>query len=738
MSRLSVVLFAFLLALILVGCGSSVTQGPGIVVGITNPFPSNGIQVGTPAVTLNATVTNDPRNAGVNWALTVANVACSPACGTLVPSGKPSFSAVYTPPAATPLNQQATIAAVSVADTRQDYAFTFTLIPPPTVQITNKFASVFNGGLPVEVDATVLYDPAAAGVTWTLTAGGSNCSPACGNLVASAAPSFSAIYTPPTALPTGANASPTITATSVTNTAASDSFSFAINSPNAFFKGSYAFLLRGYYLTTGNGLPGIPMSLAGTVIADGNGNLTGGELDINNDGGINFIAAPQTGKYTVQFSPTGIALVEIDITSNTFPGSANFTKLRCSLSADGKRGRIIEFDGSSFINAGVIELQDTSALSTKPTGNFAFGVDSDAPFSGRVIAAGQLALGTSGVTGGLIDMSADAASTPFFVGTPISPDAQSTPDSLGRGTLTMTVQGQSVAYAYYIVDASHFYLIEIDRGLVFGSVFAGTARSQNALTATSVNGVSVIQLTGFDEPSGTSDVVPVALVGLLTVSGGNTYVLSFDINDIGNSLTRHGANGSVAFDPATGRAVLSAPDGFATNFLNQGAWYLYDQGKGFFVEEDISTSNAPPDQSVTNRALSGTTLPQIGAPFQSTSLSGNTIAGFGASASPLIPNLDLAINFNSTAGTYSANGDLTSVASQAANLSAIQFTGQYKIYLAAQGYGRIFLPSAVFGDFTSPSGTQAQASFYMIAPNQFVGIGIAPGLPSGVFFVDPQ
>ena len=727
-----VALSCLALAFGLVSCANVVPSAPGIVVAITDVFPNDAIQVGTPAVTLHATVTNDGSHSGVKWTLSAANVGCSPDCGTLVPSGNPSFSAVYTPPAKTPLNQQATIAAISVADGHQQFAFTFTIIPPPSVQITNKFASVHNGGVPVEVDATVMNDPAGAGVTWTLTAGSSNCSPDCGTLVPAAAPSFSAIYTPPATVPTGASANPTIAATSVTKTSSSDSFAFAIVSSAALFKGNYVFLLRGYY----NGASGTPMALVGTVVADGNGNLTGGELDINNDGGITAVSAPQTGKYTVQFSATGITQVLFEITSFTFPGSSNDLKFRCFLSADGKRGRIIELDGSAFINAGTIELQDSAAITTKPSGSFAFGVDSDAPFAGRNVAAGQLVLGPAGVTGGLIDQSADAATSPIFVGAPISPDAQSAPDSLGRGTLTITALGKSVQYAYYVVDSTHFILIEIDRGLVFGTVFAGVARSQSTLTADSVNGVNVIQLTGFDEPTGTSNVRPVVLVGLLTVSGSSTYTLLFDINDIGNSLTQHGANGSVTFDPSTGRAVLSAPDGFATNFVNAGAWYLYDKGKGFFVEEDISTSNLPPAQSITNRALSGTTLPQIGAPYKSKDISGNTIVGFGASSTPIIPNLELGINFNNTANTYSATGDLTS--SQVGSLINIQFTGTYRIFNSAEGYGHILLPAALFGDFTSPSGTQGTASFYMIAPNQFVGIGIAPGQFSGVFFVDPQ
>jgi hypothetical protein len=520
-----------------------------------------------------------------------------------------------------------------------------------------------------------------------------------------------------------------ITATSVTNPASSDSFTFAINNPATLFKGNYSLLLRGY---DGNGLP---MSLAATLVADGAGNLTNAELDINDDGGINSIASPQSGTYTVQITPTGVTQVFIEVSSYTFPNSSDDIKFRCFLSADGTRGRAIELDGSGFMNAGTIELQTSTS---QPAGNYAFGVDSDAPFGGRTVAAGQLVL-ASAVTGGLIDQSVDAATLPTFVDQSLSPSAQSAPDALGRGTLTITAQASSVNYAYYLIDSTHFLLIEIDRGLTFGTVFAGVARLQTQLTAASVNGVTILQLTGMDEPPATSNVQPVVLVGQLTVTSGTSYDLLFDVNHFGNILSGHGANGSVTFDPATGRAVLSAPDGYASNFVNTAVWYLYDQGKGFLIEEDPSSPNGTPsNEAITNIALSGTTLAQTGAPFSAANLSGNAIAQFGASASPLVPNAEIAFNFASSGGTYTALGDLTSVPAQAANLPNIQFSGQIQLANDGVGYGHILIPAAIFGDFVSPTGTQDTASFYMIAPDQFVGIGVTPNQLSGVIFVDPQ
>jgi len=225
------------------GCAGNPLPTP-VQVTVTNPISM--IQIGEAPVTLMATVDHDKHNAGVTWALNLAGVNCSPGCGALAPAPAPSLMAVYTPPATAPLNQTATITVTSVAQTSQFFAFNISIVPAVVVTITDKFMSIVAGGAPVTVDATVANDSADAGVAWTLTAGGSACSPACGTITPNPAPSFSAVYTPPTAVPTGANLSPTITATSVTQSSQNDSFTFMIGSAVADFSGTYTFLLRGF------------------------------------------------------------------------------------------------------------------------------------------------------------------------------------------------------------------------------------------------------------------------------------------------------------------------------------------------------------------------------------------------------------------------------------------------------------------------------------------------------------
>ncbi|HTR48117.1 MAG TPA: hypothetical protein VMM16_12100 [Verrucomicrobiae bacterium] len=727
-------LLVLVMSLSLTNCAGVAQRGSAIQVLITNVFPNHSIQAGTAPVTLTADVANDPHAKGVSWTLTVANVGCSPDCGTLVAQGSPSLSAIYTPPAKAPLNQQATITATALDDPTSQYSFLFTIIPTTSVSITNKFTTIVAGTPPVVVQADVLDDLTNSGLAWTLTAGGSACAPACGTLNPAAAPSFQATYTPPAVVPAGANASPTITATSVANSAATDNFSFTIESPASLLSGTYIFLLRGY-----DSFSGSPMAMAGSITADGKGNIASGEVDFNNGGGITHVPSPATGAYAIDISFNGMTRGTIEISSFKFPNSNIDLQFRFVLSSDRARGRIIELDGSGYLNSGTIELQNLSGAPAAPSGNFAFGLDSDAPLAGRTVSAGQLVFGAAGITGGVLDQSKAGDPAPTYSAAAIGASAVVTPDSNGRGTFSIGVNGVVSDYAYYLVDSDHLRLVQIDQGLTFGTVQAGTAIRQKTLTAASVNGTGVIQLTGMDEPGGTDTPGPDAIIGVMTISGGNAFNLTFDSNDLGTILTSHPAAGAIAsFDPGTGRAVVSDPGGFESGFVDSAVIYLYDAGSGFVIDTDISTPDGtPPAQAITNDAFSGTLTPQTGGPFNGASaLSGNLVVGFGGSASADVPNWDLGFALNSSNGTYAAAGELTSLPSQDGEAVNAQFSGTYSMLNTVLGHGRFQVPAALFGDFTS--GNTVTASFYLIAPNRFVLIGVASGLHSGVAFFDPQ
>jgi hypothetical protein len=317
------------------------------------------------------------------------------------------------------------------------------------------------------------------------------------------------------------------------------------------------------------------------------------------------------------------------------------------------------------------------------------------------------------------------------------------------------VNGDSTTYAYYIVNSTQLNMVQIDQGLKFGTVQAGVANAQKApFTADSVNMTSVLQMTGLDAiPNTANGVGPDVIIGVLTVSNGNQFALRFDENDLGTVLAvpPHSANGSVTFDPTTGRGTLSDPGGFESAFMDASVFYLYDVGKGFMVDVDISTcAPAPPAvppgciiattpaAAITNNAFSGTFTAQVGAPFGPTSIGGNLIGGFGATVIPDIPDMAAAITADNVAGTLTGLGDLDSLSAQIGNHRDLSFGGTFTIFDAALGHGYGSLSPLVFGDFISDQRTTQFTSFYMIGPNQFVLIGIQGGVNSAIAFFDPE
>jgi hypothetical protein len=738
-----------------------------VSVTILNKFTVQLVEGAPTKVT--AQVIDDVAAAGVTWTLTANGASCSPRCGSLSAPASPTLTATYTPPSTVPSGSDAspTITATSVTDPTKSDSFTFAIrFLPLTVTITKKFANQSVGGPPTAVVAQVINDPANAGVTFSLTANGADCSPACGTITSLGGPTLTATYLPPSVLPTGAAASPTITAASVTNPAKIDSFSFTVSSASSLFQGNFAFLLRGFDLT------GSPMAMAGSLTSDGNGSITAGEIDINNDGGITNIPSA-TGTYSVAPLFNGTLHGTISITSFTFPKSNIPIAFKFVLSSDGKRGKIVELDGAGFRNSGTILAQDSGAIAAaNPAGSYAFQLDSDSPIGGRTVAAGQMVIEASGVKG-IIDESKAGDLSPRYSNASIASASFTKPDLSGRGTMSLTVTGSSASpsstrqYAYYIVSASQLYLIQITADTTFGTVQAGIAQLQKPLTASSVNTTSVLQMTGMDSmytANHTAVYGPDVMIGVMnitTAAGATTFYLNFVENDLGTSISHVfnpnpdaltvGENGTiVSFDPSTGRGVLSDAatvnpprcGGFSAGFVNSAVFYLYDSGRGFIIDTDISTPTIPNLACpMTNNAFSGTLTPQAAGPFTADFFSRNFIAQFGASASSDVPNAALTFNVDTT-GAYTAGGDVTSLDSQGGNLPDVSFTGNRgNVSISDQtlGGGGILVPPGLLGDF-NPTHQKYPFSmfFYIIDKNEFVSIGFNSGTFSGVAFFDPQ
>jgi hypothetical protein len=593
----------------------------------------------------------------------------------------------------------------------------------------SEFTSVNPGAPSRIVDASVSNDPVNAGVTWSL-AGSPACSNTepCGLLASIMNSNLSETYTPPTLVPASALLV-TLTATSVTDKTKSDSFTFSVVASSVSLKGNYAFLVRGYDAS------GAAMAMAGSIALDGKGNITGGEFDLNDGGTITAAAGPVTGTYTLDSSFNGVARGTLTFQT---AGASQSVALKYALSADGTRGKVIEYDSSGFLNSGEILLQDPSSLAAaNAAGTYAFGVNSYAPAGQRVAEAGQFILGAAGVTGGAADLSQAGAASPVFAAITAAAGT-ATADANGRGTLTLTTNGNGIALAYYLVNSGQLELIEIDKGGPLGTVDAGTARKQATLSASSVNATSVMQMTGVDAPVGTQNFGPAVIIGVMNISGASAFNLTFDSNDIGTILTTHPETGSVtSFDPTTGRGVIAVGQGFASGFVDSAVFYLNDSGTGFIIDDDVAAATGGPlNGPIVNRGYGGTFTAQTGGPFSAQSLSGNLLAVSGASASDSIPNIEAGANFDAATGAFTAEADVTSLASQIGQDANVMFGGSASVTDVTLGHGNATVPSGFFGNFNLAQ--SAPATFYLIAPNQMVVIGTLSGTASGVSFFDPQ
>jgi hypothetical protein len=235
-----------LLLITLTSCGSG---GGSHSVSIAITTAPGSIPGGTQYIFEATTTNSQSQTSGVSWVLAF-NVAsngntttpCDASCGTLsntgttvtstTTSGSTTYynlltTATYTAPLEPPNPNNLILTATAVSNSSLTEDITFTIgAPGIVVKIPNKITTIAPASAPVTLNATVQFDTANAGVTWTLNAGGASCSPACGTLSNAAA--LSVTYTPPATVPASPNNTPTITATSVTDTTKSDFDTFTI------------------------------------------------------------------------------------------------------------------------------------------------------------------------------------------------------------------------------------------------------------------------------------------------------------------------------------------------------------------------------------------------------------------------------------------------------------------------------------------------------------------------------
>jgi hypothetical protein len=318
--------------------------------------------------------------------------------------------------------------------------------------------------------------------------------------------------------------------------------------------GQYALLVQGF---VGNGVTS-PFVGAGSFAADGKGDITSGETDINQvSGGPTHLTVTAAGSvYTVGYDNRGCLMLNFGA-SNTVTFHFAVGGITAGIASS---GRIIEFDdktGNGTRNAGIIRQQTMTDFSnSKLQPRYAFGLDGFDTAGGHFALAGSFSTGSGGttITNGFDD--ANDNGTLFSAQTNGSGTIGAISATSGRAAATyMTPGGVTDHFVVYVVNANEFFEVSADtltantpmtsgRGIVTGSSFSSS----------SLNGNYIIHLSGA-HANGTGD----CTIGLLTLTGGNLSG-TLDENNAGVAATMT-PSGTYSVDATSGRVTLSVAGG---------------------------------------------------------------------------------------------------------------------------------------------------------------------------------
>ena len=394
------------------------------------------------------------------------------------------------------------------------------------------------------VSATV-FNSSNTGVDWAVTCGGADCGSLSTNHTDGGA---SLMYTAPASVPTGNTVTITATASADSSVSVVGTTTITTGSTTSALNGQYAFLLTGADVT------GFYVA-AGSVVADGNGNISSGEEDFCDISACDFVqftngtySVGADGRGSIQFSTAdlGPQILAVVITSTS-------------------HALITEFDDVET-SSGTLDLQDANSFDVGLfTGGFSFalaGVDlNNGVFAD--LAGVMTGDGSGGFNNGTFDV--NDQQNGFDTSTGVVLPVNTSIDSFGR----VTISNGSTSFAYYIVNAKAIRMIQEDQNFLSG----GSAYTQGtgSLSVANLAGKSV-----FTE-AGISIFGSLALAGQFTAdSGGSVSNGVMDVND-GGTISNGSISGSSFSSFASARGTLGLSGGVSAN-VAEFQVYLVDPG----------------------------------------------------------------------------------------------------------------------------------------------------------------
>jgi hypothetical protein len=446
-------------------------------------------------------------------------------------------------------------------------------------------------------------------------------------------------------------------------------------SNNAKLNGYYAFQVSGF---DPNGL----FLAAGSFVADGNGNITGGVMDTNDP------ASPQTnlsftGTYAIDSNNLGTLCFNPS-------GSTCARTFALAMSADGN-SRIIEFDDTTGLgtrDSGVLLKQDTTAFSLSAiSGNYAFGfLGADAKANRYGLAGSFVANGAGNITGGQLD-SDDAgtlATGVSFSGTYTAPSSTN-----GRGTAQLMISGVTTNYSFYVVSSSSLLMMETDAVAAGNPLVGGSVLQQSGLGNLSLSETAVLETTATCNVTSAQAEVGVLNSAPTGNGSGTVGFLAADRN-CGGTLTQLSSpqGGTYSIDETTGRTTVSIPLSDGTTYAP--VMYLVASNEAFLIGTDPGVSF-------------GFVQGQTGGPFSAASLSGTYAGG---SLSPVGPTV------NNQAGIAVVGSNTLTLTTNISNTSGLFQNQTADVSYTVTANGRVALTE----------GTSTTEVLYLISPSQYVGI----------------
>ena len=684
------------------GCGVSTAGGGGTQIDVAIASAPSAMFVNDYS-TVSAT-TND--SAGVTW-------TCAPAsnCGAFAsPQTMNAAANTYTAPAQIPSGNLVTLTATSVTDTNKSASAQVRINPASGIQVAwNIFPSsplMVTGTESLEVQ--VKGDSANAGISLT-------CLPAnaCGSFsqTTASAPqngtyTVDFVYTAP------ANVPPGIVATLIATSNADNALSVGtpvsiINSISTVstLSGTFAFMNRGIDANGYNGM-------AGSVILDGQGNVTGGEFDsadpstvisaaILPTGSADVNGNPSTSGYTLDQFGHGILTMEFNYNGTAYEMIYSLT------ATSSAHAMLSEVDEMGDLT-GTLDLQSGNFSAAQFAGNYSFvstgeNIAKSVPmnFGGIFTADGSSSIGP-----GTLDINAAGTyrTGPFTA-------AFTAPDTYGRGTLTFA-SASPISFAYYIVGPEVIRLVEIDATT---AVTAGSAYGQGSNSVVNnaqVAGNYVFAMHGYGVNGANG------MAGQFVADGAGNFAGVLDTNDAGTATLAGPLTGATYSFSGSARGSVATQDGsFTANvYMVDPNLNLLDPsnpnggGGGLMLETDSNTFDNGLMAPQTTGSLSGNYA--MGWRYRP-----GTVNGFGN-------NFDVAVTAAlamGPGGTFSGEGEWDVVMSGLAPDQPMNGT------IAADANN----PGRYSGTFSPSPDANLPTTYYQISDSQLVMIEMDSAVADG-------